>query len=260
MALRIGWPALILALANAATGTAAYAETMTIQGSSTFANSILTPNRAEIESLSGQSLKVVGIRSDVGLLRLLARQSEFAIISTSLQRAIDSVRASEPGSLTYQDLIAVPIAKVPVAFAVNPANRVRKANIDMLRRILDGEVSNWRALGGADKPVRVVYVEGGDGVTLTVAGDLFDARSFTPADPIRVSLSAQVVKVVEQEPRALGVAPSGLVRDHKLPVLATDRVIEQQLSMVTLGRPTSAQQAVIDAVKRVVSKWDVPSP
>ena len=67
---------------------AAFAEPLTIQGSSTFSANILTPNQAVIETLSGQSLKIVGIRSDIGLLRLLARQAEFAVISTPLAQAM----------------------------------------------------------------------------------------------------------------------------------------------------------------------------
>jgi hypothetical protein len=36
--------------------------------------------------------------------------------------------------------------------------------------------------------------------------------------------------------------------------LATDRVIEQELSLVTLGKPSPAQQAVIDAIRKVAAK------
>ena len=52
----------------------------------------------------------------------------------------------------------------------------------------------------------------GGGVTLSVASELFGGQPFTPANPIRVAFGAQVVKVVEQEPRALGIAQLGLTR------------------------------------------------
>ena len=100
-------------------GPAAAADTLTIQGSSTFSTNILTPNEATIEAISGQSIKIVGIRSDIGLLRLLARQAEFAVISTSLQHAIDALRPNNP-DLPYDRLVAFPVSQVRVAFAVNP--------------------------------------------------------------------------------------------------------------------------------------------
>ena len=49
-----------------------------------------------IEALSGQSLKIVSIRSDIGLLRLLAGQAEFAVISTSLRQADRIAAAQQP--------------------------------------------------------------------------------------------------------------------------------------------------------------------
>jgi phosphate transport system substrate-binding protein len=247
--------ALTLGLQGIAT---ARADTLTIQGSSTFSTNILTPNQTAIEALSGQTLKVVGIRSDVGLLRLLVGQAEFAVISTPLQQAITALRASNV-DLPFDRLVAFPVSQVRVAFAVNPSNPVRKVDMDTVRQILSGEVTNWKDLGGSDLPIRVAYVQAGGGVTLCVAGQLLDGRPFTPANPIRVSFGSQVVRVVEQEPRALGVAQLGLVKEHQLPELATDRVIEQELSLVTLGEPTAAQQAVINAVRQVAANLGMPA-
>ena len=69
----------------------------------------------------------------------------------------------------------------------------------------------------------------------------------------------QVVKVVEQEPRALGIAQLGLVKEHQLAELTTDQAIEQELSLVTLGEPTAAQHAVIKAVRQVAASLDAPA-
>ena len=241
-----------------AAGQVALAEPLTIQGSSTFSTNILTPNQAMIEAISGQSLKIVGIRSDIGLLRLLAGQAEFAVISTSLQHAIESLRPNNP-NLPYDKLMAFPVSQVRVAFAVNPSNPVRDADMGVIRRILSGEVTNWKQLGGADEPIRVAYVQTGGGVTLCVAGELFGGRPFTPANPIRVAFGAQVIKVVEQEPRALGIAQLGLVKEHQLPELMTNQVIEQELSLVTFGEPTAGQQAVINAVRQVAATAGMPA-
>src|SRR6185436_18178079 len=194
----------------------ARAETLTVQGSSTASTSLLTPNQAVIEALSGQSLKILGIRSDLGLLRLLGRQAEFAVISTTLKQVVASLRINSP-DLPYDKLVTFPVSHVRVAFAVNPNNPVRTVDIGSIRRILSGELTNWKQLGGADEPIRVAYVQPGDGVTLAVASELFGGQPFTPANPIRVAFGVQVVRVVEQEPRALGVALLGLTQERQLP-------------------------------------------
>jgi ABC-type phosphate transport system substrate-binding protein len=236
---------------------AAAAEPLVIQGSSTFSTNILTPNQAQIEALSGQDLKIVAMRSDLGLLRLLAGQAGFAVISTPLSQAIDSLKTNSP-DLPYDRLVAFPVSQVRVAFAVNPSNPVRRADMGVIRRVLAGETVNWKELGGPDEAIRVAYVQSGGGVTLCVAGQLLDGRPFTPKDPIRVAFGSQVIKVVEQEPRALGIAQLGLVKEHQLPELATDQVIEQELSLVTLDMPTPAQQRVIDAVRKVAADLGMP--
>jgi phosphate transport system substrate-binding protein len=239
-------------------GVAARAETLTIQGSSTASTTLLSPNQAMIEALSGQSLKIVGIRSDIGLLRLLARQAEFAVISTSLKQSIDALRINSP-DLPYDRLLSFPVSHVRVAFAVNPNNPVRHVDMRLIRRVLSGEMTNWSQLGGSDETIRVAYVQAGGGVTLSVASELFGGQPFTPANPIRVAFGAQVVKVVEQEPRALGIAQLGLTKEHQLPQIVTNQVIEQELSLVTLGEPTAAQRAVIDAVRQVATNMGMPA-
>ena len=249
-ALLLGW----FAGAGLAAGRA---DTLTIQGSSTASSTLLIPNQAMIEAVSGQSLKIVSIRSDIGLLRLLAGQSEFAVISTSLRQAIESLRPNNP-DLPYDRLTVFPVSQIRVAFAVNPSNRVRHVDMALIRQVLAGEVTNWEQLGGANEPIRVAYVQAGGGVTLSVAAELLGGRALTPANPIRVSFGAQVIRVVEQEPRALGIAQLGLTRDRQLPELVTGQVIEQELSLVTLGEPTPVQLAVINAVRQVATDMGMP--
>ena len=246
----------ILGFLTIATSTA-QAETLTIQGSSTASSTLLTPHLAAIEAKSGQSLKIVGIRSDIGLLRLLARQAEFAIISTPLQQAIGSLQPNSP-DLPYDKLMSFPVSRIRVAFAINPSNPVRKAALSFIRQVLSGKLANWKDLGGENLPIRVAYAQAGDGVTMSVAKELLDGKPFAPANPIRVAFSAQVIKVVEQEPRALGITQLGLITEHKLPELMTDNVIEQELSLVTLGDPTPQQQAVIAAVRHVAADLGMP--
>jgi hypothetical protein len=64
----------------------------------------------------------------------------------------------------------------------------------------------------------------------------------------------QLVQVIEQERGALGFAQLALAKQRGIPELVTDRPIQQTLSLVTLGNPTPAMQAVIDATRSVVKK------
>ena len=80
------------------------------------------------------------LEKDLGVLRLLARQAEFADISSSLKQVVDSLRTNSP-DLPYDKLAAFPVSQVRVAFAVNPNNPVRTADMASIRRVLSGELT-----------------------------------------------------------------------------------------------------------------------
>ena len=245
-------PALLSAMALVVAAVSgidrAWADTLVVQGSTTLAERLIIPKQGRIEALSGQSLKVVPTRSDIGILRLFFAASEFAMISTSLENEIAFLRRDYPG-LPYDRLRSFEIGRIRVAFAVNPANAVRDINAGQLRRMLTGEIRNWRQIGGADRSVRVAFVAGGDGVTLSVARTILNDTTVMPPDSIRVQKPIQVIQVVEQEPAAIGIAQLKVAREHRLRDIASEVPVEQTLNLVTLGEPTTAEQAVIEATR-----------
>jgi phosphate transport system substrate-binding protein len=230
----------------------ARAEALVVQGSTTLAERLIVPKQQQIEALSGQSLKVVPTRSDVGILRLFFGGSELAMISTSLANEIAFLRRDYP-DLPYDRLRGFAIGRARVAFAVNPTNPVRDVDAARLRRILSGEITNWRQVGGANLPVRVVFVAGGDGVTLSVARTVLDDSSVNAPDSIRVQKPIQVIQVVQQEAGALGIAQLRLAQEHQLHDVASVAPVEQELNLVTLGEPTPTERAVIEAAQRTAA-------
>jgi phosphate transport system substrate-binding protein len=232
------------------------ADTLTIQGSSTFNGRLIVPHKTVIEGASGHKLKVTPTKSSDGILALFERRADLAMISTSLDSEVAFLRKTH-ANLPFERLRSFSISRTRIAFAVHPSNRVRAVSIDQMRRILSGEIDNWRALGGPDLPIAVVLVSGGGGVTVAVEAALSDGKPMTPAQPIRVQSPLQVMSVVQDERGALGLAQLGLLRQHKLPELATDRVIEQQLNLVCLDEPTKAMKAIIEAAQIIAtSKLD----
>ncbi len=247
---RSSWFALMAPLMLGAPGDAV-AETLNVQGSTTFTARLMTPYQAEIEAASGHKLEIIPNKSVNGLKALLAGRADLAMISADLDSEVDVIRSANP-NLVFNELRSFEISRVRVAFAVHPSNPVRSASLDDLRRVMNGEFTNWRSLGGPDLAIRPVIVREGGGVTVTVQAQLLDGQPITE-NAIRVQTPLQVLKVVEQEQGAIGVSQIGLVEESKLPELATDRPIEQQLNLVTFGNPGSAAQAVIDAARSVAN-------
>jgi phosphate transport system substrate-binding protein len=175
------------------------------------------------------------------------------MLSASLESEINKLKLAMPG-LAYDRLKSFEIARTRVAFVLHPSNETRKATLEQLKKILTGEITNWSSLGGKDAPIRMVIVGGGGGVITTVESEVLQGRRVHAPNIIWVRTALQLIQVVEQEPNALGFAQLSLARQKGLPELVMDKPVEQTLSLITLGEPTPAMKAVIDAARRVSKK------
>ena len=234
----------------------AAADHLIVQGSTTFNARLMVPYQTMIEAAAKQKLTIVPNKSSLGLIALFDGRADLAMISSSLDSEVALLRKTIP-ELPFDSLRSFNISRTRIAFAVNPANPVRSSSLDVVRQILQGKIDNWRLLGGPDLPLRVVVVREGGGIQFSVEAELLGGAHITPDNPIVVQIGTQVTKVVEQETGALGLAQVGVVRERNLPELMTERFIEQQLNLVTLGEPTRAKRAVVDAARRVsIAKLD----
>ena len=138
--------------------------------------------------------------------------------------------------------------------AVHPSNPVRKASLNQIRKMILGQIPNWSEVGGKDQPVRIVLVGGGGGVTAVVESELLNGKLVEGSHIIYVKTPVQLVQVVEQEQGSLGFAQLALARQRNLPEVATEQPIEQVLSFITVGDPSPAMKAVIEASRRVAAK------
>jgi phosphate transport system substrate-binding protein len=230
--------------------TFASANSLTLQGSTTFAQRFLVPHQGAIEAAAGQKLTVIPNKSSTGLLALFEGRADLAMISSSLESEVAVLRAAHP-ELPFDRLQSFSVSRTRVALAVHPSNPLRKISAADLRRVFSGGITNWRELGGPDLPIRLVMVREGGGVQLSLEAAL--KVKVVANDPIRVQIGSQVPKIVEQVPGALGLAQLGLVRKHNLPELAMGQVVEQQLNLVSLGNPNNDMKALIEAARIIAT-------
>jgi ABC-type phosphate transport system substrate-binding protein len=231
----------------------AFADPLILQGSTTFNRRVIEPHEGEIEAKSGQELTVIPNRTMLGIIALMEGRAHMAMVSASLESEVGKLRKAMPG-LDYDRLKAFEIASTRVAFVVHPSNPVRKATITQIKQVLTGEITDWGALGGKPGPIRMVIVGGGGGVVTTVESELLDGKPVHGPNALYVRTALQLIQVVEQTPNAMGFAQLSLARQKGLPELVTDKPVEQTLSLITLGEPTPAMKAVIDAARRAVEK------
>jgi ABC-type phosphate transport system substrate-binding protein len=215
----------------------------------------MVPHQFAIQAAAGQTLLLLPSRSNLGIYGLF-EGNQIAMISSSLESMFDGLKKDKP-QLDYSRLRVFNITKTRVAFSVHPSNPVKHADLKTVSRILTGELTNWSQLGGNDQPITIVAVREGGGVQAAIESQL-DIK-LSVKDPILVQESAQVNKVVEKLPETLGLAQIENLTASGVAELTTDRPIEQELDLVTLGDPSPAIFSVIEAVKTIATGKGPPS-
>jgi len=243
---------LAIAIAAVLVSSIAAAQPIIVQGSTTFNRRVMEPHQAEIEAVSGQHLTIIPNKTTPGLVALVEGRAQMTMISAPLASEIQELQKVVP-NCPCDRLKGFEITATRVAISVHPSNPVRQASLDTLRKVVRGEITNWRELGGPDLPIRVALAAGG-GIVAVVEAELLGGRRPDLKNMIYVNTPVQLVQVIEQEPGVLGFAQLPLVKQRGLPEIATDRPLQTTLNLVTLDEPTPAMRAVIDAARRVANK------
>ncbi|MBN8533185.1 MAG: substrate-binding domain-containing protein [Rhizobiales bacterium] len=224
-----------------------------IQGSSTVSSRLFVPFKASIEEKSGQKIAVTSSKSSAGLIALLEGQAQIAMMSSPLEEEIPNVKKILPTG-DFASLKAFEIGRTRAAFAIHPKNSTKPVSMAQLKDILTGQIGNWKEVGGPDMPIRLVVVRQGGGVLSTVEAQMNGGKDIDVPNMIKVNNGSQVIKVVQQEEGALGIAQLGLVSEAKLPELGTEKPIEQRLFLITKNTPAAPLQKVIEAAREVASR------
>jgi phosphate transport system substrate-binding protein len=228
----------------------AFSENLVLQGSATFTTGLARPYQKAVEAQTGLHLEVIPNKSNLGLIALFEGQADLAMISTTLEKEVEILQRSNP-DLHLERLQAFEIARTRAALVVHPTNPIRSARLEDIRKILTGEITNWRQLGGPDLTIRIVAVREGGGVLGSVEAKLLGAAHISAQDVIRVQVGTQIVKVVAQEPGAFGITQLAIVKSSAAVELVTDEPIEQILSIVSLDNPSPSALATIEAFRRI---------
>ena len=143
-------------------------------------------------------LRVTGGGSARGLAALIAGEVEIAASSRFIspeelalarQRGVYPV----PFRVAYDCIIPV----------VHTGNRLRGLTLQQLRDIYSGRLDNWRQLGGADLPIRLVSRESDSGTRATWQNLVMGAASES-RELLEQASNLEVVRAVAREPGAIG--------------------------------------------------------
>ena len=196
--------------------TTVKSQSISVKGSDT----ILPLAQAEAEKFinesNGKSVSVTGGGTGVGIAALIDKGVDIATASREMT-ADEINKANENGIKPVKYVIAYD----GITVVVNPNNPISKLTFNQLRGIYNGSISNWKQVGGEDKPISAISRDSSSGTYADFKKDVLFGDEFRP-DALTQATTGGIVTEVAQNPNAIGYIGFAYV-DNSIKVLSLDK-------------------------------------
>jgi phosphate transport system substrate-binding protein len=198
---------------SAVTPTPAAASATSIQniGSDTMVNLALAWAEAYAVQHPAIRISVTGGGSGTGLAALVNGTVDLANASRAINKD-EMAKATANGIVPTE----FAVARDAIAVIVNPENPVSQLSLPQLSQMYSGQITNWRDVGGEDRPIVLLSRETNSGThvyfleNVLRLGQKGDKTLFSP-DTLLMSSSEGISAEVRQNPNAIGYDGLGYV-------------------------------------------------
>ena len=220
---------------------------MKVSGAAAVAGSIMTPNKAAIESETGLTLDVTVNGDGNGMKDLFAGKVDAAMIAAPIKVTEAALNKANPGSVSVAGFEVAPVGSIAIKFIVNAANPVKSLTEAQLKDIFTGKITSWKDVGGPDQPILVVAEAPGFGTRSNIVATLLGDAEITDKARIMQAL-VQVAQVVGQAPTAIGYGNSSTIKDGVTVIPGVE--VKQVLGLATKGEPNADAKKLIAAMAK----------
>lgn len=211
---------------------------------------MLTENKADLETKTGMKFEIVGNGSGRGLSDLSGGLADVAMIGGSLKGVADAANKEKPGSVDVAAMKEIPLTSIKIAVVTHPGVGVKSLTGDQVKDVFSGKVTNWKEVGGADLPVKVVVPFAGDGARISIQDALLKDTEFSKAAITRNS-AKDIAVVISQLPGSCSFITVKNV-EGQIATVAVDKELMMPMQFVTKGEPGAELKKAIDAAKAVI--------
>lgn len=201
-------PGLLLALAP---------QRITIKGSDTMV--ILVQRWTEVyPDKAGAEFQVTGGGSGVGIAALLNGTTDICASSRPMKPAeVEQMKAK----YNYKGL-EVRVARDGLAVYVHKSNKVKQLTIEQVRLIFTGKITNWKELGGADKPINLYSRENNSGTYEFFKDHVLLKQDFAPQAQ-HMAGTAALINAVSKDPNGIGFGGAAYAKNVKALAIALEK-------------------------------------
>lgn len=241
---------LVVAALLAAPGPAFAA--VTVKGSDTMV--ILAQRWAEeyMKKNPSKKVQVTGGGSGTGIAALINGTTQIANASRPMKTSEKEKLRDRFNTLGVETAVA----KDGVTFYVHESNPLKSLTVEQLRRIYQGEISNWKDVGGPDAPIVLYSRENSSGTYVFVKDNVLKGGDFSSRAQTLPGTAA-VVNAVSKEKNGIGYGGAAYAKGvRELQVEGVDPTeaniragkypLARELFMYTRSKPSGEPKEFID--------------
>ena len=187
------------------------AQTIENKGSDTMVNLALAWAETYMKERRSIRISVTGGGSGTGIAAMINGTVNLANASRAMKE--DEFTQARDNGITPLEHI---VAQDAIAVVVNPANPISRLTIPQLSDIFSGEITNWKDVGGEDRPIVLLSRESNSGTYVYFLENVIQydesikGRLFSP-DTLLLPSSEGISSEVRQNPNVIGYDGLGYV-------------------------------------------------
>jgi phosphate transport system substrate-binding protein len=234
------------------------------KGSDTIVNLALAWAEAYMQEHPDVRISVTGGGSGTGIAAMINGTADIADASREMKP--EEIAAAEANGIDPVEFVA---ARDAIAVVVNPSNPVNSLTIQQISDIYTGRITNWREVGGEDRPIVLLSRESNSGTYVYFLENVVrlgkaDSNLLFSPNTLLMPSSEGISAEVRQNPNAIGYDGLGYVTaDQKTVTVAADAQspavlpsvatvnngtypISRPLYLYTAGQPTGQVKTYVD--------------
>jgi phosphate transport system substrate-binding protein len=238
------------------------AQTIENKGSDTLVNVALAWAEAYMQERPSVRISVTGGGSGTGFAAMINGTVDIANASRAIKP--EEFEAAEANGITPVEFT---VAQDAIAVVIHPSNPVDRLTLRQLSDMYTGKITNWREVGGEDRPIVLLSRESNSGTYVYFLENVVrlgeDSDLLFSPETLLMPSSEGISAEVRQNPNALGYDGLGYVTpDQKVVAVAVDEAgpyvmpstqtvndgsypISRPLYMYTAGEPTGIVEEYI---------------
>jgi phosphate transport system substrate-binding protein len=246
-------------------GASGAVETIENKGSDTLVNLALRWAEVYMQEHPNVRISVTGGGSGTGIAAMINGTVDIANASRAMKP--EEIEAAEANGITPVEFT---VARDAIAVVIHPSNSVDGLTLRQISDIYTGKVTNWRQVGGEDRPIVLLSRESNSGTYVYFLEHVVrlgeDSNLLFSPDTLLMPSSEGISAEVRRNPNAIGYDGLGYVTlDQKVLAVAADEggsyvlpsvdtvnagtyPISRPLYMYTAGEPTGQIKAYMDWV------------